>query len=191
MDTTKFKISDTKYLKIDYPNLSEECLQCFFVNISYVDEENDICVIFGNDSLEDLKDSLQESDTAKQLINGEFILDKESMGDPATEFNTDPDEETYSQELFKFHFTGNAHTGIPPYYNGWLYNDKNKNIILEISPHYPWDREKESLVSHEEFTKNFKPLVQIEIKPETMVAWGVQIDALYKSFDGSTNTCAP
>ena len=59
-------------------------------------------------------------------------------------------------------------------YNTWLYN-KNNEIILEITPTYPWHFDKpaknESFVPYEEFIKNYKALVIAKIDKKQAQEW--------------------
>jgi hypothetical protein len=56
--------------------------------------------------------------------------------------------------------------GLP---NTWLYN-KDGNIYLEITPTYEWHtrdpKENEAFIPHEEFSRNYKPLLITEITKE-------------------------
>ncbi|MCX5923138.1 MAG: hypothetical protein NTU89_01080 [Candidatus Dependentiae bacterium] len=64
----------------------------------------------------------------------------------------------------------------------WLYNDEHGNIILEITPVYPWFSSKpeagETFVKYSEWMKSYKPLLIRTISKETAQQWLKQIDEL-------------
>lgn len=64
----------------------------------------------------------------------------------------------------------------------WLYNDKEGNIILEISPMYPWHyndpKSDETFVKYSEWIKNYKPYAITKIPKESAKQWVKDIDKL-------------
>lgn len=71
----------------------------------------------------------------------------------------------------------------------WLYNDKDGNIILEISPIYPFDshdpKPNEKFVRYLEWMKSYKPYVIAKIAPEVAKKWIQQLDGLMKKIEKS------
>ena len=63
----------------------------------------------------------------------------------------------------------------------WLYNKDNK-IFLEITPVYPWHflepEPNEQYYSYDEFIKNYKPIVTVEISKDIAKKWLEQTDEL-------------
>jgi hypothetical protein len=64
----------------------------------------------------------------------------------------------------------------------WLYNDKQGNILLEITPTYPWFFDKpeagETFIKYSEWMKTYKPILVRTISKETAQQWLNQIDEL-------------
>lgn len=66
----------------------------------------------------------------------------------------------------------------------WIYNDKDGNIILEITPDYPWydctPEEYENYIPYEEWIKTYKPLVIKKIPKDVAQKWVEQADFIAK-----------
>ena len=70
----------------------------------------------------------------------------------------------------------------------WLYNDQQKNIILEVFALYKWsflkdDLEDEDFVTYDEFLKNYTSLLKKNIPHNVAVAWLGQVKIWYELFD--------
>ena len=75
---------------------------------------------------------------------------------------------------------------INQYVTTWLYNDKDTNIIFEVTPFYKWsvqEREPEDLdfVTYEEFMKDYQRIIQRVIPREIAIAWLDQAMKAYRS----------
>lgn len=140
MDITKYKISDTECLKINPDEFihADECQFCTNIDIDYLDEKNNICIRFGNEMARDFYYYIVESDVFQKLLEGTKTLDKSITHDVGFEWNEYFADKRGPTEADQYYWTGNSHKQIRPYYDGWLYNDEDGNIIFEITPFYPW-----------------------------------------------------
>ena len=74
----------------------------------------------------------------------------------------------------------------------WIYNDKEGNIVLEITPPfatlffeaYP----EEEPISFDEWMKDYKPLLVTTISKQTAQQWVQQIDDLIKKTSAKIET---
>ncbi len=70
--------------------------------------------------------------------------------------------------------------------NTWLYNDKQGNIWMELSPQYPWfyqdpdPQEGEVFITYRDWMKTYQPYVIRTIPKESAKEWIKQIDDLTK-----------
>jgi hypothetical protein len=74
---------------------------------------------------------------------------------------------------------------IKPSLTTWLYNDKDRNIIFEVTPTYYWNfidplSDEQDYITYEEFIKNYKPLLIEKISKEAAKEWILKIDELLK-----------
>lgn len=77
---------------------------------------------------------------------------------------------------------------VNPRLSTWVYNDKNGNIIFEITPNYRWHfvdplPEEKDYISYEEFMKNYEPLVITTVSKKVAHRWLEQIDALLEMIE--------
>jgi hypothetical protein len=77
----------------------------------------------------------------------------------------------------------------------WLYNDENGDIILEITPVYPWTfrdpKPNEKYVSYDEYMKSYKPLVIRKIPVDIAQEWLVQVKKLAHTIQESEKRMDP
>ena len=78
--------------------------------------------------------------------------------------------------------------GITPV-TTWLYNDKDNNIILEVTKDYRWhfmqleDTPEESeFITYEDFMKDYKPLIHYMIPHDVAIQWLEQLMKVYRMF---------
>ena len=185
MNVSKLIISDTQYLKINPECIhDDECKSCANIDIDYVDEEKNICLRFGYEHAKSFCYFIAEYGFVQKLLAGEMILDKIAIGDPGVEWNKYPKGIRGTKETNMFHFFGNAHKQIPPYFDGWMYNDKDGNVIFEITPFYPWHgktkKSNSDFISYKKFMKDYKPAVQTMIPKERLKKWISQAKKLKK-----------
>jgi hypothetical protein len=184
---TKYKISDTEYLKINPECIHDhECKTCAQIDIDYVDEKNNICIKFGYTTVSSFCYFLTKYDAITQLLKGTRILDKAITHDLGFEWNQFYKGEQKSNEAFKYHWRSNDHKEIRPYYNSWLYNDENGNIIFEITPFYPWHNTTKKThpekISYKLWIKDYKPVVKTIIPKENLKQWIKQTDEFEKKY---------
>ncbi len=193
LNITKFMITDKSYLKISNDSLpieklkeSEDCLECTYIDIAYVDEENNINIPFGFQATGSFISNMAISDYLSKRLEGKAIYDKSVSGDLGFLYNQ------YCEELINF-FVGFDYSFIAKLdrkagtaFESWLYNDKNGNIIFEITPFYPWnDPELEKdprRVTYKKFMKNYKPILQTIIPKESIKQWikqGKELNTLW------------
>jgi hypothetical protein len=83
-------------------------------------------------------------------------------------------------------FDARAGIGIP---SSWLYNDKDGNILLEVSPIYPWLFMKvepgETFIKYSDWMKEYKPYVVTKIPRDSALEWLKQISKFMKKLDRS------
>jgi len=189
MNIIKYKISDNEYLKIN-PDVcvhEDECQFCARIDIDYIDEKNNVCIRFGYNDLSNFCYFFTESKRAQKLLNRELVLYKNIVNDLGFEWNQFYAGKQKSDEVFKYHWVSNSHKQIPPYYNSWLYNDEYGNIILEITPFYPWFGETKKTypekISYKEWIKNYKPTVKVIISQKNMKQWIKQAEELEKKYE--------
>lgn len=75
----------------------------------------------------------------------------------------------------------------------WIYNNKNGDIVLEITPqytgHFDDPKDGENFITYDEFIKNYKPLFITIISPSTAKKWIQQINALLKHAKTNEEKC--
>ncbi|HLJ31366.1 MAG TPA: hypothetical protein VKU36_02930 [Candidatus Babeliales bacterium] len=73
----------------------------------------------------------------------------------------------------------------------WIYNDQNGNIILEITPAYPYfycdKKEEPNYVSYKKWIKNYQPYVIAEIPRSTALGWLKIAEHIIKTVDDNIN----
>lgn len=74
---------------------------------------------------------------------------------------------------------------IKPSLSTWLYNDKEGNIFLEVTPNYYWHfvdplPDEKDYITYEQFMKSYKSLITTLISDETALKWLEQIQELLK-----------
>lgn len=185
-EDVKFMISDTQYIKINNKSIQDDvCEQCTQTDIDYVDETSGVCLRFGYDDIDSICQTMVNSDQFKKLINGTNILDLSINSDLGFEYN-----ECYNKGItFKYFkdcwFEGNRHKQIRPYYDSWLYNDKDGNIIFEITPFYPGHSVNKKTfpdrIPYKEWIKDYKPIIKVMIPKENVKQWIKQAKGLTKA----------
>ena len=189
MNNTKFIISDNEYLKINPDECihEDECQFCARIDIDYIDEKNNTYIKFGYDTISSFCYFIARSERIQKLINGEIILDANIANNPGFEWNEYYEGLINDTDVIeKYHFEGNAHKQIRPYYTSWLYNDEQGNIIFEITPFYPWfyvtKKTHPEKIPYKEWIKNYKPAVKTIIPKENIKQWIKQADELARIY---------
>jgi hypothetical protein len=186
MNLTRFMISDTQYLTINPEDIDKDaCEVCAKIDIDYIDEEKNLCIKFENEALSDFCYKITKSGHIQKLIHGKMPIDSSIAGDLGFEWNQYFEGIIKDTEVIKYHFSSNCHKQIRPYYNSWLYNDKDGNVIFEITPFYPWHRKKKShpdFITYKQFMKDYKPILKTLIPKENLKQWFTQARELEKIY---------
>lgn len=187
MDITKFIISDTKYLKINpEPIGKDDCEVCAHCDIDYVNEEKNIIIRFGYEEISSFCYFIIKSGYIQKLIKGKIMLESSITQDLGLEINQFSKGLQKSNNHFKYHCWSNDHKQTRPYFNSWMYNDKDGNIIFEITPFYPWHGETKKsnpdFITYKKFMKDYKPTVKTIIPKEHLLKWIDQAKELKKKF---------
>ena len=180
---TKFMISDMEYLKINPECIhDDECEVCAQIDIDYVNEKKNISIKFGNQALSDFCYQMSESGRIQKLINGEMPIDSSITDDLGFECNQYFNAIKKKSVVINYLFGSNDHKQIRPYYNGWLYNDKDGNVIFEITPFYPWHGETKKshpdFITYKKFMKDYKPILKTIVSKEKLKQWIIQAQEL-------------
>ncbi len=187
IDLTKFKILKTEYLQI-HPECiyDDECKFCSNIDIYYIDEEKNINIRFGYEHFSSFCSFLSTYKFIQKLLNNEMVLDKSIIGDPGIEWNKYLKGIRGTKATNEFYFFGNGHKQIPLYFDGWLYNDKEGNVIFEITPFYPFHYETKKthpdFITYKQFMKNYKPVVITIIPKNNLKQWIEQAKELKKKY---------
>ncbi|MFA6066403.1 MAG: hypothetical protein WC707_04465 [Candidatus Babeliaceae bacterium] len=84
---------------------------------------------------------------------------------------------------------------IRPKVTTWLYNDKNGDIIFEITPNYFWHFDEptpdEDYITYEEFMKNYEPYVIRTIPHEVAQTWLEQASKLLEQVENNSKKHSP
>jgi len=134
----------------------------------------------------------------KKALNNELSLDKsitQDIGYLANKYNYNENEEGFIIKQFQNGLeTWVGYTNLLWYaykddkaYETWIYNDQNKNIILEITPAYPYfycDKNKEpNYISYKKWIKNYQPYITIHIPHSTALKWLQTAEHIIKTVD--------
>ena len=190
MATSKMilKLNKTEYLELKLPN-SVPIHLCDNVEISF---HGDIKLPLSNDCISDSIALLQS--LLSKTIDNTLTIPEKSLGNLGYAWN----EELHAKDQPNFkppkHYRlwagldyhlwstpGNADVTT----DTWLYNDRNANIILEITPTYKWHfsaleqpANAPGFIPYAEFMKNYQPYFLRIVPHETASHWLNQIDKL-------------
>jgi hypothetical protein len=75
----------------------------------------------------------------------------------------------------------------------WIYNNKNGEIVFQITPQYKWHfddpKDGENFITYDEFIRNYKPLFTGIISPAVAKKWLKKINALLKLAKTNEQKC--
>lgn len=76
-------------------------------------------------------------------------------------------------------------SNIKPNLSTWLYNNSQGNIILEITPSYPWHYREPDIdfISYDEWIKTYEPIAIYTIQNDIAVAWKDQAKMILDRLD--------
>lgn len=186
IDLTKFMISDTQYIKVNCEHLFclyDYCISCENVDVDYIDEQKNITIRFGYKCPRGTCWALSGYDMADDLLDGTIFVDESKM-DLGLEWNKPSDGGRRIEGFDQCHFMSNSHKQEGTPYSSWLFNDKDGNIIFEITPYHYWPLDEEDIDpncdSYKEFLKNYKVTVRTIIPKERFKQWIIQAKELEK-----------
>lgn len=190
MNITKFIISDTQYIQIiPEPIEKDACKICGHCDLYYIDTKKNISIRFGYSQTNDVCYFFGKYQRTLDLIDGKNFLYKnirKDLGFKFNQFHAHALKKKEYQKVMDYYFQDNSHKDILPYFSSWLYNDKNGNVIFEISPFYPWFNEKNpqknpEFITYSDFIKNYKIMVKTIIPKENLKKWIPQALKLKRS----------
>jgi hypothetical protein len=182
MDITKFVITDKQYLKISHDTLPieklsdiENCCEYSYIDIRYVDEDKNISILIGSYDTSSFSNKMATSKLLANVLEGKAVYDKTVNGDLGFLYNQYREEIIDSFIGFDYSFLAKFDREVGSAVESWLYNDKEGNIIFEITPLYPWNdpvlRKDPRRVTYKKFMKNYKPILQTIIPKESIRQW--------------------
>lgn len=165
---------------------------CDHINI-YFKNNNDLFIgIISSHDLNDFRDMLIKS------LNNQLQLHPSIQQDIGYLANEEYDGNSTLKFIYydledKPYWVGIQYTlwqisgSIRPNLTTWLYNNEKGEIILEITPDYPWhfmDPEPEEVfVAYEQWIKDYKPLLICTIAHEVAKRWLAQVEHLIEAFE--------
>ncbi|MBP9765470.1 hypothetical protein KBD08_04000 [Candidatus Babeliales bacterium] len=189
----KFIISSHQYLQVntddlqivqsnqDYSNWSKS------INVTYIDTKKNISLFFANHKARSFCYFFIEYEETQKLLQNEKGLSKNIVNDLGFEWNQFFKGDSKSNKAFKYHWMCNDHTEIRPYYNSWLYNDHDGNIIFEITPFYPWHnvtaKTNPEKIPYKEWIKSYISIVKIIIPKNKFKQWITYAKKMKKEYN--------
>jgi hypothetical protein len=193
----QFKEKDV-YLSVEMDNVAFDQVTCF----------EDVLIYFNNDkkyllntdclhySLYSLWDMLSVALKNKFSLSESISCDLGYLWNEYLQNNIDNVNYEYkvieNQKIWigQEHLLWETAGSIKPKLNTWIYNDKQGNIIFEITPSYYWKfidslADEQDYITYEEFIKNYKPLLIEKISKETAKEWIKKIDELMKIIESN------
>ncbi len=142
-----------------------------------------------------IKQKLQLDGSIKKSLGyywNEIFADRSSCVDLRYELHS---QGSYSSWVGTDYFVSGTHYLAPkPHLSTWLYNDKNGDIILEVTPMFDWSGhevpEQEEMDRYFAFLKNYEPVLRQVIPREVAQQWLEQTKKWYKIFyDNEQKEC--
>jgi len=175
-------ITTKEYLLVVPDPIGQCCDECSARSkIYFVSEELHIKMLFGYTESTTFYGGFKFKNM-KLLLNNELFFDTDKQQDPGFEccqYSEDIIKD--SDVITKHYFISNTHIETPPYYSSWFYNDKDGNIIFEISPSYPWEQTRDeeraadsNFIPYAQWIKDYKVVVHRIIPKETLIQWNEQ-----------------
>lgn len=182
----RFHISENEWFAIQTRKLPLNLVyNCYDLDIAFNSPNNHFT--FGaSDALSFC--SKIEHKTSK-LLNKKEILPHQMQGKLGIFNNNYFMSLSEDDRSMDYYFFGNSHIQQRPYFDSFLYNDLQGNIIFEITPAYHWNDEDESHVNHadfipySEFIQNYQSTIIRTIDPQYLYQWLEQINILKPIFE--------
>lgn len=115
-----------------------------------------------------------------------YLSNQEYHGDPNLEliFNAKEGQEFWVGRRYNLWETPGD---VTPSLATWLYNNEKGEIILEITPNYPWHfsdpTPEENFIPYEQWIKDYKPFIIRTIPQEVAKRWLAQVEHLIEVFE--------
>jgi hypothetical protein len=187
-------INNSQKITIDFAEPLNSIVSCDEIPIYF--ENNNVIILLEKDfiagSLRILINLLHKA------INKELILHPSIIQDIGYMYNRDLHgdaglEYMPSKSESHFFWVGSKYSlwqtprNIKPNLTTWLYNDKQGNIILEITENYFWHfkdpEETDNFITYQEFMNNYKPYFITRISKEKAAEFIMQAEALLKQIE--------
>jgi hypothetical protein len=189
----KLMISSHQYLELDLSNLkiaessTDYSNWCERITVTYIDDQTNTRISFHQQDIRVFCDFFTTSNNSEKLLNSTMKIHDIIKNDLGYECNEHFKGNTISYDIFDYHWMSNDHGQIRPYYNSWLYNDKDGNILLEITPFYPWHnvnkRTQPERIPYKEWIKSYKPIVKTIIPKENFKQWIAQVEKMKQEYN--------
>jgi hypothetical protein len=165
-------------------------LSCDFIKVYFKDNKylllrddhiSDTLFILSSVLKKALKNELQVHESI--VVDIGLIWNKELHGDLGLIYEKNKEQQQFWVGLRNLLWCTPGN--IKPSLATWLYNDKDGNIIFEVTPTYYWNfidplPDEQDYIIYEEFIKNYKSLLIEKISKETAEEWILKIDELMK-----------
>jgi len=162
-----------------------------WVKIEYEERGKSYCLLYDsfNMGIYNFRDQLVK------VLNNELLLDssiKKSLGFYQSQYYKKNNRKNLKYVVsdegrtywigYRYQLFGSNGIEVPA---SWLYNDQLGNIVLEITPIYPWffsePKPGEVFIKYSEWMKTYKPILIRTITKETAEQWLKQIDELIEA----------
>jgi hypothetical protein len=172
-----FKINDTEKIIIELKEPLDNVDCCYQECINFYKGNKNLC----NFSTDTIRYNLKElASLLSQALENKLQLHKsitKDIGYLANEADQEKLGISYINHLWVGRryalFGGNLNEKT--YLYSWIYNDKDSNIIFEITPKYKWHfsepKKGESYIPYEEWIKTYKPFLIRKIPVEVACQW--------------------
>ena len=143
-----------------------------------------ICQRSIQDSLETFVEKLTKALNSQLKLHESITMD---IGYLCNESGQEKSSVTYTEDGLWVGWDNKLWASGKPNLDTWLYNNKNGEIILEITPSYKWhnpdlDRGAD-YIPYEEWIKSYKPLLIRTIPTDVAKQWLEQADEIVKKID--------
>lgn len=186
MDLHKLSLSKNQYLKINFDNIKKnECNFHTMIDLDYIDEKKGISIRFGYDFFSSFCFFILKSGYIQKLLQGKMKLSNE-IQDLGITFNDYFQGRLKTLNIDQYLCWSNAHKQIQPYFNSWLYNDKNGKVFFEITPFYSWhgmsEKSVQEKVAYKDFIKNYQVVIKTIVLKKNLKKWLLQTQQLLDFF---------
>jgi hypothetical protein len=181
-----FKLNDHVKIIIQLHHLINVIEASYEAHIYFIQDNHKILLRNGSvlSSLERLKTNL-----SKAYYNN-LQLDKKLAENIGYYMNEAVNQEYETEEVFGPNYSILTDYRIWAYsdISTWIYNDSKKNIILEITPSYPYEYvEKEMPYDYFlQWMKSYKPIFKVIISQEIAQQWIEQANLIITEIDKNT-----